>query len=224
MYSIQYTIWYNLYIYTSIVAMDLEVKSHHDEGSCSNTCQKPCLKFVMTADRRVSCWSFAGNWFGMKPRLHGLARLYYREKVQHVDTYSCKNLYLDPPRVLNFSPTRSVVGVFFWRTNFTPDWRIWAYKHLSWSSWLASLVGPRCTVFFVIYERLLRILVEADQILSFLSVICLTYIHPLHIPIVSMGHHGYMFTIPPGSVAFFWDPGIETWDPFSTLQALQAFA
>ena len=136
--------------------------------------------------------------------------------------YSCKNLYLDPPRVLNFSPTRSVVGVFFWRTNFTPDWRIWAYKHLSWSSWLASLFGPRCTVFFVIYERLLRILVEADQILS---VICLTYIHPLHIPIVSMGHHGYMFTIPPGSVAFLnWDPGIETWDPFSTLQALQAFA
>lgn len=135
---------------------------------------------------RVSCWSFAGNWFGMKPRLHGLARLYYREKVQHVDTYSCKNLYLDPPRVLNFSPTRSVVGVFFWRTNFTPDWRIWVYKHLSWSSWLASLFGPRCTVFFVIYERLLRILVEADQILRFLSVILfnihtpLTYPHSIH--------------------------------------------
>ena len=72
--------------------------------------------------------------------------------------------------------------MFFWRTNFTPDWRIWVYKHLSWSSWLASLFGPRCTVFFVIYERLLRILVEADQILRFLSVILFNIHTPLTYP------------------------------------------
>ena len=94
--------------------------------------------------------------------------------------------------------------MFFWRTNFTPDWRIWVYKHLSWSSWLASLFGPRCTVFFVIYERLLRILVEADQILRFLSVILFNIHTPLTYPHRNtMGHHGYMFTIPPRKRCIF---------------------